>query len=206
MGRDVDDIVGPGHDMDVAILVHDAGVARVHPLAIEPAQVALVEALLVLPEGPERRRGERQRQDDVAHLAARHLVALVVHDPHVEPRHRLARRAGLDIERRVVPYRCPPIAPGVRDERDARDGGPRLGAPPVVDDAGVRGRVLAQQLLVHGDDRGLRALTSQEERLEGPEPAAPADRAEARVFRIVLADRTQRRRGREHGIDFVLVH
>lgn len=49
----------PRHDVDVALLVDDAGVARVDPFAAEALQVALVEPLFVFPESAEGGGGER---------------------------------------------------------------------------------------------------------------------------------------------------
>lgn len=129
--------------MDVAVLVDPARVARVNPFAAEPLQIALVEPLLVLPESAEGGGCQWKRQHDVAHLAARDLVALVIDNPgsglvlgavcccqatteenipHIEAGHGLACAAGLDAQRRVIPDACLSVLARVRHQGDAGNG------------------------------------------------------------------------------------
>ena len=103
--RDIDDVVGAAHDEQVAVLVLEAGV-RGLVVAGEFREVAFLEALVLLPQ--RRQAGGRQRQldDDRAHLAARHFVALLVDDAHVVARHRDGRRAVLHRQHGRAPSDC----------------------------------------------------------------------------------------------------
>ena len=63
MSRDVDDVVGATHDPQVAVLVQMAGV-RGFVVAVEAAQVRLLEALFVVPQGGQAARREGKPQND----------------------------------------------------------------------------------------------------------------------------------------------
>jgi hypothetical protein len=45
----VDDIVGPRHDRDIALLVNHPCIPGINPFAVESLQIPLVESLFVLP-------------------------------------------------------------------------------------------------------------------------------------------------------------
>lgn len=76
--------------MHVALFVDHARVPGIHPASVEPLQVALVEALVVVEERGQSCRSKRHAQDDIAHGTLAELVAFVIHDPHIESRHGLA--------------------------------------------------------------------------------------------------------------------
>ena len=65
----VDDVVGAAHDPDVAILVHDAGVAGAVP-AGEVGQVGGAVALVVLPQRRAAAGGKRELEGQVAGFTA----------------------------------------------------------------------------------------------------------------------------------------
>lgn len=88
MSCDVDDIVGPGHNVHIAIFINQSSVSRVHPASIEPLQISLVKTFVILEEVCERRRCQWCGHDDVPHRSTGHFVAFVVDDAHVEPGHR----------------------------------------------------------------------------------------------------------------------
>jgi hypothetical protein len=85
MCADVEDIVVPAHNMDITLVVDPPGIPRVYPLAVEPLEVALPEALLVLPERSEGRRGQRQPEHNVARDVAPDVRPVVVDDADVRP-------------------------------------------------------------------------------------------------------------------------
>jgi hypothetical protein len=88
MGCDIDDIVGPRHDVHVAIFIDESGIPRVDPASIKSLQISLVKALVILEEIGECGGRQRCGHDDVPHRSAGHFVALVVDDAHIEPGHR----------------------------------------------------------------------------------------------------------------------
>ena len=70
----VDHVVGPGHHVDVALLVHIAGVAgRVEALVL--AQIGLPEALVRLPERRQRARRQRQAANDGSRVTGGYFTA-----------------------------------------------------------------------------------------------------------------------------------
>jgi hypothetical protein len=93
---DVDDVVGAAHDVEIAVLVDEAGIGGL-VVAGEVGEVAFAEALVGVPQRRQAAGRQRQLDDDGADLLARHgLGRLVEHDLHVVARHRHGRRAVLD--------------------------------------------------------------------------------------------------------------
>ncbi len=121
---DVDDVVGAGHDVDIAVLVHVAGV-RGRVVAGKLLQVGRLVALVIVVERRQGSRGQRQLDADGADLAPLHLLAGLVEHPHVPAWHRHGRRSRL--HRQLLQTHA------VRGDRPAG-----LGLPPVVDDRTVQ--------------------------------------------------------------------
>src|SRR5688500_18349851 len=119
MAGDVDDVVGTGHDEDVARVVEVAGV-RGLVVAGKGGEVRLAEALVRLPERWRRAGRHRQLDHQGADLAGWELAAVTVHHPDVPPRHGAGGRAWYD--------RQAFESEAVGDDRPAG-----LGLPPVVD-------------------------------------------------------------------------
>ena len=176
----VDHVIDAGHDPDIAVAIDEAGVAR-QVVAGVATQVALAVTLIVPPQRRQRAGRQRQTDHDVADLPGGHGRARGVQYPHVIARHRHARRARLDRERREPPAVC--------HDRPAG-----LGLPPVIDHRHP------EFLLgpVHGV--GVTALTGQKQRIEAREVVA----ADERSARILPLDGAKRGRRREQGVDPML--
>jgi len=205
MSTDVQNVVIPGHNVNITLVINPSRITRIKPLAIKPLQVAIVKPVLILPQRPETSRRQRQSKNNVAHLTPRNLLAMVVHNPDVESRHGFTRAAGSDLWRRVTPLLRLSILAGVGDKSSSRNRRANFRRPPVVNDVGVNGAVLLQQILVHGDEGGFGPLASEEKGLEGPEAATLADAVDLLVLGILTLDGAKGRRGREHGGYFVFL-
>ncbi len=204
MRRDVDDIVTPAHDVDIPILVDHAGVACVEPFAVEAFEVASVEARIVVEQGRESRRGQGHGEHDIAHPALLDLVAFIVDDAHIESGHRLACAARLDGQRFVALPAVVVVADGrLQCESCHRTAG--LARPPVVNDPRIRSSVLAQEVLIMRNDRGLGSLACEEQAAPVPQLALVAVPFEVFVFGVFLANGPQRRGSREQCGHFVFV-
>jgi len=190
--------------VDITILVNHASVPSVKPLAVETLQVASPKPILVVPQRREAARRERDTEDDISHRTSGNLLAIVVDDSHVEPRHRFSCRASLDWQWLDEGFR-PQIFPRGWQPRKSGHRRPRLRRPPVVDARRAIRAVLLQKPLVHVDDGGLAALAGEEQRAEGAEAAAARHRLEEGVVGVLDADGAQRGRRREHGVDAVLL-
>ena len=116
---DVDDVVGPGHDEHVAVLID---VARVCGLveAGELGQVGVDEPIVRLPERWQRRRWHRQPDAQGADFACGELLRVGVEYRQVPSGRRVARRAGNDRQHFDA-------------EAVGHDPPTGLGLPPVVD-------------------------------------------------------------------------
>lgn len=60
MSGNVDNVISPRHDVNVALFINVAGIASVYPLAIEAQHVALPESFFILPKSPKRSRCQWQ--------------------------------------------------------------------------------------------------------------------------------------------------
>ena len=96
-GRD-DHVVGAALVPDVAVLVEARRVLGVEPVAAE----RLPRRLLVVPVAERIVRVRARAQADLAPLALRHRLLVLVEDLHVPARHRLAHRALAHVHERVV--------------------------------------------------------------------------------------------------------
>ena len=96
-GRD-DHVVGAALVPDVAVLVERGGVLGVEPVAAE----RLLGVLRVVPVADRIVRVRARAQADLAALALRQRLLVLVEDLHVPARHRLAHRALADVHERVV--------------------------------------------------------------------------------------------------------
>ena len=146
MAGHVDDVVDATHDVDVTVLVLEAGVAG-EVMAGMLGQVRLAVCLVVVPQRRQATRRQRQFQRDGPDLAGGHVRVLLAQHAHVVAGHRLGRRARLHRQ---------------HAEADAIGGdGPRgLGLPPVIDDR-------HPQTLARPEERvGIAALAGQEQRPE----------------------------------------
>ncbi len=120
-GRD-DHVVGAALVPDVPVLVHAGGVLRVEPLAAE----GLARRLLVVPV-PERVVRVRPRAEaDLAALARRHRLLVLVEDRDVPARHRAAHRSLPHLHEREVPAQ----RVALREAVVVEDGDPVLVAEP----------------------------------------------------------------------------
>ncbi len=77
MAGDVDDVVGAAHHPDVALLVDHAGIAGTVP-AREIRQIGGVKTLVVLPQGRRAARRQRQPGAEIAGLASREQMPIVI--------------------------------------------------------------------------------------------------------------------------------
>ena len=171
MARDVDDVVGAAHDEQVAVLVLEAGV-RGLVVAGELAEVAFLEALVLLPQRRQACGRQRQLDHDRAHGVGGEFAAGLVDDAHVVARHRHGRRAMLH-RQHPEPHRVAGDAPA------------GFGLPPVIDHR------LFQMLLgpLHG--RRVGAFAGKKQRTEAREIVA-ADVLSRRVFLLDRAERGRR--------------
>ena len=171
----VDHVVGAAHDPQVTVFILEAGVAG-QVVARVLGQVAVDEALVVVPQGRQAARRQRQLDHDVAHLAGRHLLAFLVEDLHVVARHGHGRRTRLDLHR-LDTQRVGGDAPG------------GFGLPPVIDHR------LAE--LVARPEQGVRVATlaGKEQRIHAREIVF----LQVLAFRVFFLDRTERGRcGEQH--------
>src|ERR1700678_751857 len=97
MSRDVDDVVGPPEDGEIAVLVDEAGVGG-FVIAGELVEVTLAHTLVLAVERRQAARRQRQLDDERTHRSAWHGLRRVIDDVNVVARHRYARRAELDRE------------------------------------------------------------------------------------------------------------
>jgi hypothetical protein len=141
---DVDHVVDPAHDIEVAVGVTEATVAG-DVVAREGREIGPDETIVVVPQRRQAPGGQRQLDGHRALGAVRHLLARTrVEDLHAVTGHRLRRRTRL--HRQVLD------AEAVR-----HDGPSRLGLPPVVDDGPLQ-EVGSPVVRVR-----IEALTSEEE-------------------------------------------
>ena len=179
MPRDIDDVVGPGHDMDVAILVDEPGIGGLVITGIG-RQVGFDKALVLLPQGRERAGRQGQFDRDGADLARLYFDRLAdgvgVQHAHIPARHRLC--AGAVLDRQLLD------AEAVGADRPAR-----LGLPPMIDDRHL-------QLFLgplHG--RGIGPLAREEQCAKPGEIVFPDQFSVG----VLLADRAECcRRGEQH--------
>ncbi len=178
---DVDDVVGAGHDVDVAILVDIAGVGGL-VVAGESLEIGREIAVVGVPERGEAARRHRQLGAEGADLAGRQLVAAFIQHAQVPAGGGLGRRAVLD-----------------RQDFDAgivrRDRPAGLRLPPVIDHRH------AELLLGPLDRIGVGAFARQEQRLEAGEVVL----LDQLAFGIVPADGAEGRRRGEHRLDVVIL-
>src|SRR5436190_15029956 len=96
-GRD-DHVVAAAGVPHVAVLVHESGVLAVEPLAVE----RLTRLLFVAPVAERVVRVRARAQADLAALATRDLLLVLVEDADVPAGHRPSHRALADLHPRVV--------------------------------------------------------------------------------------------------------
>ncbi len=96
VGGDVNDVVGAGHDMHVAVFVNHAGVASVDPFAVEAFHVAFVESLVIVEERREAGWRKRYSEYNIPHAALFNFVPRVVYGSDVKAGHGFACGSGLD--------------------------------------------------------------------------------------------------------------
>jgi hypothetical protein len=152
---DVDEVVGATHDVDVAVLVEVAGIARLVVAGVV-GHVAVDEALAVVPQGRKARGRQGQLDADIADLAVGQLLVGIAQDVDGVARHGLGRRAVLDRE-------------AAQAQAVRRHGPAGLGLPPVVDDRAVE-HALGP---LHGVGIGALAGQEQGDELREIVPADP---------------------------------
>ena len=178
---DVDDVVHPAHDVQVAVVVQVAGVAR-QIMAGVARQIGPLVTRVVAPERRQAPGRQRQLQHDGAGRAGRQLAAVLAEDADVEAGHDPGRRARLD--------RQHPQPDAVRG-----DGPTGLGLPPVIDHR-------HPQPVAGPDQRvGVAPLAGEEERPELRQVVLPDERA----VRVLLLYRPEGGRRREQDVDAVLL-
>ena len=182
---DIDDVVGAGHHVDIAVLVDEPGVGSLVIAGIG-AEIGLHKTPVLPPQRRQcagrQRQLDRQRADLAGLRFARLADRVGLQHPHVPARHRLRARAVLD--RQALD------AEAVGADRPAG-----LGLPPMVDDRDPK------HLLGPGDGRRIGALAGQEQRTE----LRPVIGADQLALRVLALDRTERGRRREKDAHFVLL-
>ena len=177
---DVDDVVHATHDVEVAVLVLVARVAREVVVRVL-REIRRLVARVVVPEGRQATGRQREPDRERADLARGHLVVVLAQRAHLVAGHGLRGRAGL--------HREHPEADAVGGDRPAR-----LGLPPVVDHRHA-------EVLARPHERvGVAALAGEEERAEPREVVLRHVRAPG----VLLLDRAERGRRREEHVDAVL--
>mmetsp|Transcript_4189 Transcript_4189/g.5166 ORF Transcript_4189/g.5166 Transcript_4189/m.5166 type:complete len:228 (-) Transcript_4189:1082-1765(-) len=151
MASNVDDVVDTRHDVDVAFLIHDAGVAS-RVVAWRLRQVLLDEHLVVAPQAQHKSGRHRQLDDNLAELTWLHLIVFIIEDFEIVARHGLCDRAGEGWEDR-------PILLNVEQVSADGPGGLRL-PPSVVDHSS--GKILFEPV----DGVGVAALTRHAEAVQ----------------------------------------
>ena len=176
----VDDVVGPGHHVEIAFGVHITGVAG-RIAAVVVAQIGLTEAVVGLPECRKSARRQRKAANDGTRFSGRHFGAVLVQHPHVPPRKRLAGGARLHLEQALAQE-----VPGHRPSG--------LGLPPVVDDRH------AENLAGPFQRVRVAALAGEEQRAQRSQVVP------LRLFQrgVLALDGAYRRRRGEQRVDSVL--
>ena len=176
----VDDVVGAGHDVEIAILVDHARVTSL-VVAREGCEVALAEPLLRVPQRRQRARRQWELDGHRAKFVGAEFGSVLAEDTHVVAGHWHGWRAELDRQRLD--------ADGVAD-----DGPASLGLPPVIVDVDAEG-------LARPDDGvGVGALARKVEAAQAGD-VAPLEHL---ALGILALDRPKRRRRGEEGAHVVL--
>ena len=124
MVRDVYDVVGPGHDVEIPVLIHISGVAC-FIVAREVVQVALLEPVFRVPKRRKCAWRQGKLDGDSAEFTRFQWVSTFVENLHVIARHRHRGRAELDRQ--------------LLDAHRIRSDGPAcLRLPPVIDNGYVQ--------------------------------------------------------------------
>src|SRR2546421_7044109 len=120
MCSNIDDVVGSRHDMNISVIVDHTCIAGVDPFAIEPFQISLKEANIIIEKSSECRRSEWYRQHNITHITLLNFLALIVDNPHVKPWHWFPCRSRLNLQRLV--YLCAGVFfPNRRSQCQARN-------------------------------------------------------------------------------------
>ncbi len=180
MAGDVDDVVHPTHDVDVTVRVLVARVAG-QIVAGMLREIGLLVSGVVVPQGRQASRGQRQADGHRADLARGHLLVVLTEHTDVVARHRLRGRARL--------HRQHAEADAVR-----RDGPRRFRLPPVIDHGHV------EPILGPVERVGVAALAGEEQGAESREVVL----RHVRPSRVFLLDRAKRRRRREERVHAVV--
>ena len=120
----IDDIVGARHDVEIAVLVLVAGVARL-VIAGEGGQIFLDEGGIRAPDARQAGRRQRQLDGNGAKFARGFRRAVLAQDVDLVSRHRHRRRPELH-RQRLDPHRIGADRPS------------RLGLPPVINDRNAK--------------------------------------------------------------------
>ena len=120
MPCDVNDIIGPRHDIEITIFINHPGITG-FIIARKGGEIRFNETIGCVPQGGQRARGERQLYCNSAQLSDGHLMSPFIQNLHIIARHGHGWGANLDRH-------------GLNTRRIAGDGKASFGLPPVIID------------------------------------------------------------------------